>query len=278
MICSGEEANGTLVSHKRSGSRMSGERSTDAVASEGSPSRDASGASPVTSLAPSSQAVLESCPDALLVVGEDGTIRMVNAATERMLGYAREELVGQDHRMVVAQGFRSGFHRLFSALRRDADIGALPPVELYGLRRDGSEFQAEITCSLVAPVWPSLAAGASPTRAPARTRTRTPARTRAPPRATRTQDATRTRKPTHLPPRNPTMTSASPFWSGTPPAACRPTRNCAQRCHCSRPRWNPPRTASSWSAAMARSQASTTGSPPCGVFPGSCWPPGMRRP
>ncbi|MDQ0851259.1 diguanylate cyclase (GGDEF)-like protein/PAS domain S-box-containing protein [Arthrobacter sp. B3I9] len=133
---------------------MSAERRTDAAASVGS-SRDAAGANPVISLAPSSQAVLESCPDALLVVGEDGTIRMVNAATERMLGYTREELVGQDHRMVVAEGFRSSFHRLFSALRRDADIGALPPVEVYGLRRDGSEFQAEITCSLVAPVWPS---------------------------------------------------------------------------------------------------------------------------
>jgi diguanylate cyclase (GGDEF)-like protein/PAS domain S-box-containing protein len=101
--------------------------------------------------APSSQAVLESCPDALLVVCEDGTIRMVNAATERMFGYTRDELVGQDHRMLLAEGFRSGFQRLLFALRRDADGGALPPVEAYGLRRDGSEFQGELTCSLVSP-------------------------------------------------------------------------------------------------------------------------------
>ena len=105
--------------------------------------------------APSSQAVLESCPDALLVVGEDGTIRMVNAATERMLGYSRDELVGQDHRMLVAEGFRSGFRRLLSILQGDAEGGSVPPVEVYGRHRDGSEFQAEITCSLVSPAWHS---------------------------------------------------------------------------------------------------------------------------
>ncbi|MDQ0822246.1 diguanylate cyclase (GGDEF)-like protein/PAS domain S-box-containing protein [Arthrobacter sp. V1I7] len=113
--------------------------------------RDAGGASPATGPAPSSQAVLESCPDALVVVAEDGTISMVNAATERMFGYTREELVGQDHRMLLAEGFRSGFQRLYFALRQDADGAALPPVEAYGLRRDGSEFQGEITCSLVSP-------------------------------------------------------------------------------------------------------------------------------
>ena len=107
-----------------------------------------------TGPAPASQAVLESCPDALLVVAEDGTIRMVNAATERTFGYTRGELVGQDHRMLLAEGFRSGFHRLFSALRRDADGAALPPLEAYGVRRDGSEFQGEITCSLVFPAGP----------------------------------------------------------------------------------------------------------------------------
>ena len=76
---------------------------------------------------------------------------MVNAATERMFGYARDELVGQDHRMLLASGFRGGFQRLFIALRKDADAVELPPVEAYGLRRDGTEFQGEMACSLVTP-------------------------------------------------------------------------------------------------------------------------------
>lgn len=141
---------------------------------------------------PGVESVLESSPDALLVIAEDGTIRLVNAAAERMFGYTRGELVGQDHRMLLAEGFRSGFHRLFFALRRDADAGhsaghgsgpatgsspapttsptktsptttpagpatttttppatTLPPVEAYGVRRDGTEFQGEVACSLL---------------------------------------------------------------------------------------------------------------------------------
>jgi diguanylate cyclase (GGDEF)-like protein/PAS domain S-box-containing protein len=110
--------------------------------------------------APGVEAVLESSPDALLVISEDGVIRLVNAATERMFGYSREELVGRDHRFLLAEGFRSGFHRLFFALRKDADSTAadsgtrpapgLPPVEAYGVRRDGTEFQGEVACSLLA--------------------------------------------------------------------------------------------------------------------------------
>ena len=103
--------------------------------------------------APRAEAVLESSPDALLVVAEDGTILMVNAATERMFGYSRDELVGRDHRMLLAEGFRSGFQRLFFALRKDADADAsadaLPPVEAYGVRRDGTEFQGELTYALL---------------------------------------------------------------------------------------------------------------------------------
>jgi diguanylate cyclase (GGDEF)-like protein len=119
--------------------------------------------------APGSEAVLESSPDALLVVTEDGTILRVNAATERMFGYTRDELLGQDHRMLLAEGFRSGLQRIFFALRKDADAGHVtaapdagptaastpatpapfPPVEAYGVRRDGTEFQGEVACSLL---------------------------------------------------------------------------------------------------------------------------------
>ncbi|WP_427133428.1 putative bifunctional diguanylate cyclase/phosphodiesterase [Pseudarthrobacter sp. S9] len=97
--------------------------------------------------APNPGAVLESSPDPLLVVAEDGTISMVNAAAERMFGYSRGELVGQDHRMLLAEGFRNDLQRLFFSLRRDGDAAATQPIEAYGLRRDGSEFQGEIACS-----------------------------------------------------------------------------------------------------------------------------------
>ena len=119
--------------------------------------------------APGVEAMLESSPDALLVVTEDGTILRVNSATERMFGYTRDELLGQDHRMLLAEGFRSGLQRIFFALRKDADAGpvatapggspstapsptfpSFPPVEAYGVRRDGTEFQGEVACALLA--------------------------------------------------------------------------------------------------------------------------------
>ncbi|KUM37768.1 diguanylate cyclase [Arthrobacter sp. EPSL27] len=108
---------------------------------------------------------MDSCPDALLVVAEDGTIRFVNAATERMFGYTRDELLGRDHRMLLAEGFRTGLQRIFFALRKDANASpaatgsnagpvpappSFPPVEAYGVRRDGTEFQGEVACSLLA--------------------------------------------------------------------------------------------------------------------------------
>ena len=68
--------------------------------------------------------LVESSPDALLVVAEDGTIRMVNTAAERMFGYVRGELVGADHRILLAEGFRNGLQRLFFNLRRDAQAHA----------------------------------------------------------------------------------------------------------------------------------------------------------
>ncbi|XAS64882.1 EAL domain-containing protein [Micrococcaceae bacterium Sec5.8] len=115
--------------------------------------------------APSFEAVLESSPDAVLMITEDGTIRFVNAATEHMFGYSRDELLGRDHRTLLAEGFRSGLQRIFLALRKDADAGSVPgtasagradpstttlaPVEAFGVRRDGTEFQGEVACALL---------------------------------------------------------------------------------------------------------------------------------
>ncbi|WP_426998513.1 putative bifunctional diguanylate cyclase/phosphodiesterase [Pseudarthrobacter sp. N5] len=99
--------------------------------------------------APSHQAVFDSMPDALLVVTEDGTISLINAAAERMFGYTREQLVGQDHRIILAEGFREGFHRLFNRLRSDAGAAHRPPFEADGLHRDGTEFRGEVACSLL---------------------------------------------------------------------------------------------------------------------------------
>ncbi|MFC7850932.1 putative bifunctional diguanylate cyclase/phosphodiesterase [Arthrobacter sp. NPDC057388] len=110
--------------------------------------------------------LFDSLPDAVLVVGGDGVITHVNAAAERLFGYGRVGLVGQDHRMLLAEGYRSGFDRLFATLRseKEDNPAAHTPFESYGLRSDGTEFHGEVACSLMeSDAGPWLVASIRPT-------------------------------------------------------------------------------------------------------------------
>ena len=94
--------------------------------------------------------IIDSLPDALLVLSENGIITLMNRAAERMFGYQRGELVGQDHRIILAEGYRMGFRRLFKALLRDApENGYSSPFDAFGLRKDGTEFKGEVACALL---------------------------------------------------------------------------------------------------------------------------------
>jgi PAS domain S-box-containing protein len=89
--------------------------------------------------------VVESTPNAMVMVDQSGQIEMVNAEAERVFGYARAELLGQRVEMLVPERFRPNHPQLrtaFFANLKSRRMGA--GRDLYGLKKDGSEFPVEI--------------------------------------------------------------------------------------------------------------------------------------
>jgi PAS domain S-box-containing protein len=92
--------------------------------------------------------LLESAPDAMVIVNRAGEIRLVNAQTEKLFRYSRDELIGKKVEMLVPQRFLAGraSHRDdYSQSPRPVEMGA--GLELYGRRKDGTEFPVEISLS-----------------------------------------------------------------------------------------------------------------------------------
>ena len=92
--------------------------------------------------------VVEAAPNAMVMIDRAGKIVMVNSQAERVFGYSRAELLRQPVEMLLPERFRSHHPELrktFFASLQPRPMGA--GRDLYGLKKDGSEFPVEIGLS-----------------------------------------------------------------------------------------------------------------------------------
>jgi hypothetical protein len=92
--------------------------------------------------------LLQAAPDAMLVIDESGKIILANSQTQLLFGFAEQELIGERVDLLVPQRLREGHatHReTYSHQPRVRQMGS--GLELYGLRKDGTEFPVEISLS-----------------------------------------------------------------------------------------------------------------------------------
>jgi len=94
-------------------------------------------------------AVLEGLPDAVVAITREERIIFVNALAEELFGYRREELLGEPAQTLWPERLRKRYSdnmRLYFATEHPLRFST----EVWGLRRDGSEFAGEMSWGVVA--------------------------------------------------------------------------------------------------------------------------------
>lgn len=92
--------------------------------------------------------LLESAPDAMVIVNQRAQIVFINSQTVQLFGYTRDELVGQPIEKLIPERFQGGhlnFRNNYLDNPRVRPMGS--GRELFGMRKDGSEFPVEISLS-----------------------------------------------------------------------------------------------------------------------------------
>ncbi len=89
--------------------------------------------------------IVEAAPSATVMVNQSGTIVLINSLTETLFGYSRDELVGKTVDILVPERFRGPHPSYRGKFFEDPKTRSMGSGrDLFGRRRDGSEFPVEI--------------------------------------------------------------------------------------------------------------------------------------
>src|SRR5262245_37992024 len=94
------------------------------------------------------ESLLESAPEAVIIIDAAGRIVLVNTQAERMFGYGRRELLGREIEILVPEALRQKHvsdRAAYMARPRTRPMGV--GIDLSGRRKDGSEMPVEISLS-----------------------------------------------------------------------------------------------------------------------------------
>lgn len=94
------------------------------------------------------RSLVESAPDAIIIVDEQGSIQLVNNQALKWFGYSQDELIGQAVELLIPDRLSGGHvakRETYIAHPQVRPMGA--ELDLHGRRKDGSEFPVEISLS-----------------------------------------------------------------------------------------------------------------------------------